>query len=448
MTRTIPAGPYRTLTTIEGDSFPYYIIPFDKNGGSEGPRTQQHLLDNLEGYSDIFVFSHGWNNDWSTAVKRYEDFIKGFQSQRKRLGLKMGPGYKPLLVGIFWPSQAMEWFESETGPGFAAADPDAYDASVAESKALAEDIAAELPAGNRRRFFELVQGDSLEEAEARELAEMLAALKPADDEGVHPGAPSSQDLLAAASTIAVEEPDYEEVGTVGSTSPAAEAPKAAFGLGGMFKALDPRSLIKPFTVYRMKDRAGKVGLKGVTPMLQGLLGLSRARVHVVGHSYGCKLLMTAVCALPDGMRKLHSALLLQPAVSQYAFAENVPERPGQPGGFRRGLGRVSLPIVSTFSSNDVPLTRMYHMALRRYGDLGEQPDAAGAPSIYGALGGFGPQDSDETIFDIKDENQAYDLGKGGRIVGVRGSRTISGHGDINNPSTWWLAYSLATAPSA
>jgi hypothetical protein len=91
---------------------------------------------------------------------------------------------------------------------------------------------------------------------------------------------------------------------------------------------------------------------------------------------------------------------------------------------------------------------MYHMALRRYDDLGEQPDAAGAPSIYGALGGFGPQDSDETLVDIKDENQAYDLGKGGRIIGVRGSRTISGHGDISNPSTWWLAYSLASAPAA
>jgi hypothetical protein len=28
---------------------------------------------------------------------------------------------------------------------------------------------------------------------------------------------------------------------------------------------------------------------------------------------------------------------------------------------------------------------------------------------------------------------------------VNGTRTISGHGDITNPSTWWLAYQLATA---
>lgn len=442
MPATIPAGPYRTLRTVEGEAFPYYIIPFDKDGACEGPRTEQHLLDAVAGYSDVFVFSHGWNNDWSTAIKRYEDFINGFQSQRRRLGLEMGEGYKPLLVGVFWPSQALAWFESETGPGFAAADPEAYDASVAVQRNVISDIASELPAAVRERFFELAQSDILDEVDGRELAELLAGLQPADDEGVGGEAPSADDLLAAAHAMFEAEPDYDAVGTVTGEG---TAPQAAFGIGGLLRALDPRALLKPFTVYQMKDRAGRVGRNGVAPLLQGILTRSRARVHLLGHSYGCKVVMTALCALPEGQRKVHSALLLQPAVSQYAFADKVPERHGLAGGFRKGLSRVALPIVSTFSSNDSPLTGMYHLALRRFDDLGEQPQAAGTKSLYGALGGFGPQASGETLVDIKDEKQPYDLGQGGRIIGVQGTRTISGHGDINNPSTWWLAYTLASA---
>ena len=442
MATTIPAGPYRTLRTAEGDSFPYYIIPFDKNGACEGPRTEQHLLDAVAGYSDIFLFSHGWNNDWSTAIKRYEDFINGFQSQRRRLGLKMAKDFKPLLAGIFWPSQALEWFESETGPGFAAADPEAFDAAVAVEMNVIADIASELPAVLRERFFELAQAQNLDESDAQGLAELLSGLGSADDEGITGEAPSADDLLAAANALFEAEPDYDTVGTVTGDG---AAPQAAFGVGGLLRAMDPRAILKPFTVYQMKDRAGRVGRNGVAPLLEGMLSRSRARIHLLGHSYGCKAVMTALCALPEGMRQVHSALLLQPAVSQYAFADKVPERHGLTGGFRKGLSRVALPVVSTFSANDAPLTNMYHMALRRFNDLGEQPEAAGTKSLYGALGGFGPQASGETIVDIKDEKQPYDLGKGGRIIGVQGSRTISGHGDINNPSTWWLAYTVASA---
>ena len=118
--------------------------------------------------------------------------------------------------------------------------------------------------------------------------------------------------------------------------------------------------------------------------------------------------MSALCALPDGLRKVHSALLLQPAVSQYAFAREVPARPGVSGGFARGLHRVATPVVATFSANDVALTKQFHLALRRESDLGEQPTiAGGSPSQYAALGGFGPQASGETIVDILDPKQDY-----------------------------------------
>src|SRR5262245_15184585 len=93
MTTALPAGPYRILTTVEGAQFSYYIIPFDRDGRCEGPQTYDHLLSVASGYSDIFLFSHGWNNDWTAATRRYESFIHGFQTLRRQQGLAMPSGY-------------------------------------------------------------------------------------------------------------------------------------------------------------------------------------------------------------------------------------------------------------------------------------------------------------------------------------------------------------------
>ena len=80
----MPVWPYRWLQTAEGNAFPYYIIPFDKNGACEGPRTRQHLIDNAANYTDLFLFSHGWNNDWTVATERYEDGAVVFGSNQQR----------------------------------------------------------------------------------------------------------------------------------------------------------------------------------------------------------------------------------------------------------------------------------------------------------------------------------------------------------------------------
>lgn len=212
----------------------------------------------------------------------------------------------------------------------------------------------------------------------------------------------------------------------------------------MLAKLDPRQLLKPFTVWQMKDRAGKVGHGGVAPLLVDLLQRSPARVHLLGHSYGCKVVMTALCTPAELPRPVESALLLQPAVSQYAFAEKVPER-DRAGGYRRALERVRQPIVVTYSANDVPLTKLFHIAVRRHDDLGElQFAAGGSPSRYAAMGGFGPQESGATFVKIEDAGGTYAFADK-KLIAVDGTRRIPGHGDVSNPSTWWLSWRLATA---
>jgi hypothetical protein len=433
----LPVGPYRSLQTPEGQSFPYYIIPFDKNGACEGPRTRQHLIDSAANYTDIYLFSHGWNNDWTVATGRYEDFINGFLQLRRERALAVPADYRPVLVGVFWPSQALAWFEGETGPDIAAADPAAQDAAVRVTTECIRDVAEMVPGNARARFYELAQAPRLNQSEAREFAEMLATATAPDDEGARNDGPSADDLLAAASSIEEPEPDLDTVGTVTGTN---ETLTAA---GGILERLDPRNLLKPFTVWQMKDRAGVIGARGVAPLLEALLAQSSARVHLLGHSYGCKVVMTAVTKPATLTRNVESALLLQPAVSHYAFAPKVPDR-NVPGGFHAALKRVNRPIVATFSPHDSALRRLFHVAVRRHDDLGELQAADGTVPKYGALGGFGPQASNAKVVTISAVGSDYDLSGNARIIGVDGTGVIKGHGDISQPATWWMAYSLAT----
>jgi len=157
----LEAGPYRTVDLADGELAPFYMMPFDKDGRSEAPLTRAHLLDALKGgsFTDVFIFSHGWNNDWSDASSLYEHFLSGFRELRKSRNLTYPRPFRPLLIGIIWPSTALvlPW---EQGPQFAAAPANGAartDAEVAQERreiqALAEQVAPE----SRDRFYELTQ---------------------------------------------------------------------------------------------------------------------------------------------------------------------------------------------------------------------------------------------------------------------------------------------------
>lgn len=440
-------GPYRVVRTPDGTELPFYIIPFDKHGRCEGPRTRDQLLDRVSvgDLTDVFLFSHGWNNDWTVATRRYNHFLEGYLGMRERLGLPVPAGFRALLAGVFWPSTALAFGQDEEGPAIAAGDPlGEHDARAARQ------LAEALPADAVAEFYHLAQAPELDEAQARRFAELLRQL-PATGAGEDATqAPTADDLVtvwraaAAESGTDTRPPDLEDFGLRDATGPPATAGPQVAGIGSFLKKLDPRHVIRMMTVWQMKDRAGTVGANGVHELLTGLLSASSARVHLLGHSYGAKVVLSAAAArtLP---RRVRSILLLQPAVSHLCFAATVPEtHPPRPGGYRGVLDRVEQPILSTFSANDSALTKTFHLALRRADDLGEARIAAPGepPSRYAALGGFGPRGAGERLVDIEDAGRRYDLSGPARVVGLRGTRTIAGHGDISNESTWWALYCL------
>ena len=462
MSETLPAGPYRTIKGNNVMAVPLYIMPYDEQGHCQAPLTREQLLSTIQDgtYTDILLFSHGWNNDWKGAISSYEGFLNGYMHMYRDYGLTYPRPFWPLLIGVFWPSIALP---DESGPafaGFAVDDPPSMGTVVDPDQQAVQLLTAMLSKNDVERLKALVQrGQDLSPDEALELARLLAPIYnvAGDELPTRDPAPTAGELVALWKKITLKAPKNSLTGTpgrigfvrtpgttlggVGRTNQPAATPEAA----GFLDVLDPRLIIRLATVLQMKDRAEVVGAHGVGSLLCDLLKTGTARVHLIGHSYGCKVVLSALCfqKLP---RLVNSLLLLQPAISYLCFAENATneEEPGKPGGYREALKRVEQPIFTTYSPHDVPLTQFFHLAVRRPSDLGDQQIAgAPPPSRYAALGGFGPGgcEKDCTEMHMSQVGDLYDLGSGGRRICVlNGAQAIFGHGDISNDYTWWALY--------
>jgi hypothetical protein len=428
------------------------MLPFDARGLCEAPATRTRLLEDAAAgrYTDIFVFSHGWNNDWPGALDNYRHFIKGFMAMVQQRGLALPAPFRPLLIGIHWPSAALT-FGDEEGPIMAAAPdaaPDAArDQAVATEADRLRDLAAALPAQGAARFYALLQQEQITAAEALELARLAAPLYTAPDDEL-PGDATLTPEAVAAAWAQLAEPAPRPFGSFGAAGAGAGGPGAAAEIG---QFLDPRLIVRGLTVYQMKDRAGVVGAHGVGPLLRDLLAAGDARIHGAGHSYGCRVLLSALCFGDAWPRPLHSLLLMQGALSHLGFAADVTGQE-RPGGYRRAPDRVFRPILCTFSQNDAPLHRFFHLILRRDQDLGEMQIAAAGepPSRFAALGGYGPRGSGERLIPVIDEaaidaGKRYDLSSLTPLIGIDATATIGGHSKFSNPSTYWMLYNLVTA---
>jgi hypothetical protein len=446
MVDRLPLGPYRVVRTVEGIEVPWYIVPFDEEGRCTGPQTRAELVKRAgrEGYSDIVLFAHGWNNDWLQATDRYEKFLKGYLEMRRERGLPVPSEFRPLLVGIFWPSKLLVERDRQA-PDIAGDEPDDEpdDEAVASERQEIADLAAVVPQDAVERFYELTQRKELDEAEALELATLLAPLYATDADETAEAPPTPKHIAASWQVPRRRRRRTGDLTDYGTGARTTDDPLAA----GFLDFLRPREIVRSASVWQMKDRAGRVGARGVAPLLTELLG-SGARVHAVGHSFGAKVVLSAITApvqLPD---QVQSVLLLQAAVSHLCFASDANGR-GRPGGYRPALGRVRTPILSTFSEHDDQLTRMFHWALRRDTDLGDAGIAADEPpSRYAALGGFGPRGlgQESKLIDILKPVARYDLTVTGiEVYGIDATPAISGHGEVSNEATWWMLYNLVVS---
>ena len=424
--------PFRILEDRSGHAVPWYMLRYDANGTCLAPRSAAQVLAavSTQTYSDIFLFCHGWNNDWPAALARYTSFIDGVSGFPR--GASIGRAFEPLLVGLTWPSTALTFWD-ERGPAIAG-----------EADASGGVDLSAIPTSERALVMEALRaaaGIPLEHA--RRLAQSLARIVPAlggDDEAVHQQAATSVDVLSAWAALA--SPD-NGAGMLSSSTAfgIAENPHVALRAAGALPSmLDPRHLVRLLTVWQMKDRAAVVGRTGVATLVGSLLDASSAHLHLVGHSFGAKLLLSAVEATAAG-RPISSLLLLQAAVSCQCFAAGLPGS-GEPGGYRSVLGQVRSPLVATFSPHDRVLGWAYPIALRRTRDAGEV-QAAGPAGPHEALGARGPAGCSFVSITMPVPPERYPpLEHMGALLALDGTRTIDGHGSVSNEACWWAMVEL------
>lgn len=428
-----------------GANMECWLVKFDKDGECISPKTQAALLERLarEPERPVLFFSHGWNNDFDAATTLYRNFLQQFELH---LSAQHSP-FKPLFVGVIWPST---WLSFNDGLQMAGVQ-DVQEVTP-EERYIAELASALADNGERQRLYALLDTARLDEKEAADLAQLLAKVlqrmaSPREGAVEDVANPDMADLLNAfhaspTKSAATADGKLAPGGIIGGTT-GGGGWTTSLNAAGALGFLDPRWALRIASVYQMKDRAGTVGGNGVSHLLAGLLGTSDQQrpVHLVGHSFGCKVVLSALHHAPE-RAKVRSVLLLQPAISYLAFADKVPGL-NQAGGYQAIPTKVGRSLMMTYSANDFPLHEVFHLALRRQGDSGEFRAASGEPpNVYAALGGYGPRDSQQILRrSLPAPGERIDLPTNSHPLAFDGSdKQIMGHGDVTTPLTAWLLY--------
>ncbi|PBC75502.1 hypothetical protein BX265_0164 [Streptomyces sp. TLI_235] len=405
---------------------PYWEVRFDSDG---------HLLDDDglvaalpgSGLRELFVFSHGWNNSETGARALYgytfDELARQIDSFAPSWHGKVG------VVGVLWPSMLFPEDAPDTpstpstpaelatalAPAFAPAE----QAKLTEITTLLEQQPQE--AEQLRSCHQLIGGLVTSPPLAGEDSGQQAVLdKPTGE------------VFSALAGLASEQGDAQS-------------------FPNPFKVLwhGAREALRTASYYEMKNRAGVVGKDGLGPLLGRCAG-NGLRVHLMGHSFGARLVSFALPGLPEGIGSpVASMLLIQGAFSHFSFAAPIPVDAGHNGFLAPYFDRVAGPLQSTFSLGDRAVGWWYPAASM----LNNEDDQAASDLTYrwGGMGHDGFQQGGAEQFDLKPAGQPYPL-KAGSFYRLRGDEVIKAdqspfagaHSDIKHPEVVWAALAGAT----
>ena len=124
---------------------PYFEAEFDKNGKPTGPSPV--LPDKV---TDLFVVSHGWNNDKDEAEALYEELFTNFMAVGDPADLA---GRSLAIVGVIWPSKKFDELVAASGEDQAVGGGASLNTSAASDPVSLAAITAKLDA--MERFFSI-----------------------------------------------------------------------------------------------------------------------------------------------------------------------------------------------------------------------------------------------------------------------------------------------------
>lgn len=449
-----------SLRRIPGRNQEYFLISYDKKGhevpDADGSSASQAMLDALtapgSAVTDVFVLSHGWQGDYDDAISQYDRWVGAADPDTA------DDGIRPFVVGLHWPSKAWSDRELRSAPsGLLGDGPEPAADGMTVDEAV-DEYAATL-------------GDDADTRAA--LAAVLtyaSTVDPARDASAADALPTSvaSAYRQLAGAAGAEPGDDPLLG--GGWDPAVAFAGALTGpaddglLGdGIFSKLREAILtpLRQLTFWHGKNQAREFGESGAADLVREIMRATPAttRVHLMGHSFGTIVVSGAVRgpgARPaPPPRPVSSMLLVQGAVSLWAFAESAPAVFGGGSGYFADVvtpAFVSGPIVVTRSKWDYAVGKFYPLAVRLAGQylLGDEPKYGGI-GAFGAVGVAGSVELPALAPGARVDgpftpHTLYNIDASGVIAHLDGA--AGAHNDLAHPELSWLAWTMATARPA
>jgi hypothetical protein len=396
-------------------SSPFLWLEFDERGNIDpGSATQLATLLDKPEVEDLVVLSHGWKNDKRDAAELYGMLWRNVCSN-----FASGKPERIVVAGVLWPAKAFRTdFDeaaimiSDAGNTLAAdaASPHTdlpeqeFDCLVAEFEEFLGSASATTIAAARTASKGLSAGAAHKLVNQGAAAVGINAKSP-DVELARDAGPiaSSQDTPTEAQLLLNKlspPPQLKLAPSVGTAMDLGSAVQGAF-LGA--RAAVARFL-NQLTFYEMKKRAGVVGLGLVSGVLSEIGPARPIRLHLVGHSFGARLVTAAANQFtPSGNLQFFSLTMLQGAFSHNGLAKLV--KADLPGAFPLVVGKPKGPITITHTHNDLACTLAYALASRLARDvasaIGDLQDE------FGAMGANGPQKLEAGVAEPDDTSQVF-----------------------------------------
>ncbi|WP_029432385.1 alpha/beta fold hydrolase [Blastococcus sp. URHD0036] len=416
-----------------------FDVEFTRRGTVHDPGQVRALLDGLSAASDLLVLAHGWNNDMAEAQELYDALLGNLRRLRQPTS---GPGSRIAVLRVFWPSKRFADADLVPGGGAASTDAENQAALLDALTALKHDPdrlgqSGEDPvrAAAIDRAIALVDDlDGSDDARREFVLRIRAVLDPdqvhEDDASREFFELEPEELFDRFGQAVPLELEVDQGGAAD-----VDAGGAAF-LGDLLSGTRAaaRRIANFATYYQMKVRAGAVGSGGVATTLVRVRERDPAlAVHLVGHSFGGRL-VTAAAAQQDPGGAPVTLSLLQAAFSHNGLAEKFDGV--RDGAFRTVLRdqRISGPILITHTKRDKAVGIAYPLASRIASDnssgLGDRKDPYGGMGRNGALH---TPEVDDSVAELGDDGYSYDFVPG-RVHNLDADATIRSHGDVTSPA--------------
>jgi hypothetical protein len=414
------------LEKLFNRDIPYYLLTFDKSGKLTSPFAANDLVSRLDSkeFDRVILYSHGWNTVSNEAIGQYDNCLQRLTEVANANHIDPGFSNRFVFIGILWPSTSLTWGNEAT--------PDIASHDTTNSHAYSNDLVSDWASSDADSFQTiLASAQGISESDAKKLAD-LAIDNDFNDEGDE--SESAENLMSAFDSnpqATASNDGYDGFGNFQTNDPTELAPAG-------LKFLDPRWIVRVLTFRKYRRRAGVIG-RALASTLEKILSVESVKTTLVGHSYGCKVVLSAASKVSVATNKANGIVLYQPAVSNQSFSADLGD--GRQGAYRPALQRSDTPIRFTYSEHDFALHKLFHRLMSDKADIGELD--VGAISPYAALGGYPPHGNlaEVQVLDLPSPPQNYPVfAPSVALVGLNGTNAdVTGHGDITgDPAIWAL----------